>query len=318
MIPVVLQLRGLTVMASTEEQARDFLVCLTGQRLVVLERSGSRRVEPAAKPKSLEEIARKHAAAPLVVAPPSAPARLSPMQARAVEGKPPRGLSPIMQHVRGEDAPRAWAPPVDRAPAFPPPDAATADPTPKVPTVFIKAGGKRGPKPGTVRVQRPALDVVSSFDDRDPDDEPIRRRPGRPRKDRSASGILPRTPVRGADADGPVIERSPETVIADRIVRAFELDETHPLPSLAAELFGFQTGRSVVKLKIMIERCVAKGRLVRTGAASFRVVREDGVEDDEERDSDDQDDEGASFDPSEERPANVDPDVLSELGIGLG
>lgn len=289
MTDVVLQLRGLTITAS-EEAVRDFLVCLTGQRLVVLERAGARRVESAiAKPATLDDVARKHAADPVRIAETMRETviQLPPEQYLAPPVRRPPAASPIMQHVRGEEAPRAWAPAVDRAPVFPAPDAATADPKPVLPTVFIKAGRKRGPKPGTVRVQPGQLS-----------------RPG--------------NSVRGADVDEPREERTRETSIADRIVRAFELDERQPLPELAAALFGEQTGRAVVKLKLAIERLITQRRLVRTGAASFRPVREAGTDDEDERDSDDQDDEASSFDSSEERPTNLDDEVLSELGIGLG
>lgn len=294
MSDVVIVHGGMFIRCSSAEIARDFLVCLTGQRLVVLERAGARRVEPAiAKVATLEDIARKHASEPVRLAPKPEPEALHEPFVRAARAPRAPVVSPVMQHVRGEE-----------------PDLSA-----------VMATQRR-----IARAASNSMDLAASeftglhIDTREP---PAPKRRGRPPRQPSGAvqpGQLsrPRHDVRGADVDEPREERTRETSIADRIVRAFELDERQPLPELAAVLFGEQTGLAIRKLKLAIERLVSTSRLVRTGAASFRPVREAGTDDEDERDSDDQDDEASSFDSSEERPTNLDDEVLSELGIGLG
>jgi len=66
----------------------------------------------------------------------------------------------------------------------------------------------------------------------------------------------------------------------EAVVAAFSRDERYPLPELARHIYGEATGRSVAVLKKTIENLRGQGRLKRTGATSYQVLKsaDDGGE----------------------------------------
>jgi hypothetical protein len=151
---------------------------------------------------------------------------------------------------------------------------------------------------------------------------PVKKRRGRPPGPKVAPGALTanRARVRGGEDVEPARPEQSETAqLQTRILHAFAQDERTPLPALATALFGSSTGRTIAKVKWIIEGLVAARRLQRLGVASYRIPEstedvpydsapdEDLDEQEHHDDLDDQEgDEGSAYESAELRPATFD------------
>lgn len=307
------ELAPYTVSFEDLESARDFLILATdAQRLVKLGRVGVRRLEPprSSGPKTLDDIAERHARVPVRIAEPSerpAPSEPAPLPApRAPRRR--REPSPLLEHLAA-DVERVAAPIVEaslaprddgdtKAVPVEPMGRRTGTNTKRINEATKSAALLEIVKRGTFDVRAAARELYKV------DDLYTLQRVQALLTVLRKQGLV-ENPARGqwvaVGQQPPPAREAPSASkhatmedLFDHVLKAFGSDEEYPINSLAFELFRESTGRTVQKTRLVIEQLVARGKLERHGLATFRVVDEDedkSASEPEDNAGDDQDDE---------------------------